>query len=39
MVDAAAHQQGTLPGHAWPAGISRMPYWLYRDSEILRAEQ
>jgi anthranilate 1,2-dioxygenase large subunit/terephthalate 1,2-dioxygenase oxygenase component alpha subunit len=23
----------------WPAGISRVPYWLYQDPEILRAEQ
>ncbi len=26
------------PGH-WPAGISRVPFWLYQDPDILRAEQ
>jgi phenylpropionate dioxygenase-like ring-hydroxylating dioxygenase large terminal subunit len=24
---------------AWPPGISRVPYWLYQDPDILRAEQ
>ena len=23
----------------WPAGISRVPFWLYQDPEILKAEQ
>jgi phenylpropionate dioxygenase-like ring-hydroxylating dioxygenase large terminal subunit len=25
--------------HVWPPGISRVPYWVYQDPEILRAEQ
>lgn len=27
------------PHAAWPPGISRVPYWLYQDPAILRAEQ
>ena len=25
--------------HSWPAGIDRVPFWLYQDPDILRAEQ
>lgn len=28
-----------IPSHHWPAGISRVPFWLYQDPDILRAEQ
>ena len=28
-----------LPTGAWPAGLTRVPYWVYRDPEVLRDEQ
>lgn len=27
------------PEHHWPAGLTRIPYWVYRDPEVARAEQ
>ena len=27
------------PARAWPSGISRIPFWLYQDPEVLRTEQ
>jgi anthranilate 1,2-dioxygenase large subunit/terephthalate 1,2-dioxygenase oxygenase component alpha subunit len=38
MASATVDQHA--PRHAaWPPGISRVPYWLYRDPAVLRAEQ
>ncbi len=28
-----------LPAGAWPAGLTRVPYWVYRDPEVARDEQ
>ncbi len=28
-----------LPTGAWPAGLTRVPYWVYRDPEVARDEQ
>ena len=28
-----------LPIGAWPAGLTRVPYWVYRDAEVARSEQ
>ena len=32
-----------IPNHAgsktWPPGITRVPFWLYQDADVLRAEQ
>ena len=28
-----------LPAGAWPAGLTRVPYWVYRDDAIARDEQ
>jgi phenylpropionate dioxygenase-like ring-hydroxylating dioxygenase large terminal subunit len=40
MADAAVHQESAPAAHtAWPAGISRVPYWLYQDPAVLRSEQ
>lgn len=39
MADAAVHQELAAVGPEWPPGISRVPYWLYQDPAILRAEQ
>jgi hypothetical protein len=25
-----------LPNGTWPAGLTRVPYWVYRDPEVLR---
>ncbi|HUN43078.1 MAG TPA: Rieske 2Fe-2S domain-containing protein [Acetobacteraceae bacterium] len=25
--------------HAWPAGLTRVPFWVYQDPEVLRQEQ
>jgi phenylpropionate dioxygenase-like ring-hydroxylating dioxygenase large terminal subunit len=35
-MDQFAHEP---PPGAWPAGLTRVPYWVYRDSEIARDEQ
>jgi anthranilate 1,2-dioxygenase large subunit/terephthalate 1,2-dioxygenase oxygenase component alpha subunit len=40
MASAAVdHQSDTAAHPAWAPGISRVPYWLYQDQAILRAEQ
>ena len=28
-----------LPTHTWPSGLTRIPYWVYRDPEVARQEQ
>jgi len=28
-----------LPTGTWPVGLTRVPYWVYRDPEVLRDEQ
>jgi len=28
-----------LPTAAWPAGLTRVPYWVYRDPDVAREEQ
>ena len=28
-----------LPTGAWPSGLTRIPYWIYRDAEVARDEQ
>jgi anthranilate 1,2-dioxygenase large subunit/terephthalate 1,2-dioxygenase oxygenase component alpha subunit len=38
----AAPPRGTAAAEesrSWPAGVTRVPYWLYQDPDILRAEQ
>jgi phenylpropionate dioxygenase-like ring-hydroxylating dioxygenase large terminal subunit len=35
-MDQSAH---ALPTGAWPAGLTRVPYWAYRDPEVARNEQ
>lgn len=29
----------TLPDRVWPGDLTRVPYWVYRDKDLLRAEQ
>jgi len=38
-MDDSAVIPNTPSTRSWPAGISRVPYWLYQDPEVLRAEQ
>ena len=30
---------GSQPTRHWPAGLTRVPYWLYQDDDVRRAEQ
>jgi anthranilate 1,2-dioxygenase large subunit/terephthalate 1,2-dioxygenase oxygenase component alpha subunit len=40
MPDTAVAPQGAAPAsHPWPAGVTRVPYWVFQDPDILRAEQ
>ena len=29
----------TALAHDWPPGLTRIPYWVYRDPEVARGEQ
>jgi phenylpropionate dioxygenase-like ring-hydroxylating dioxygenase large terminal subunit len=33
------HDESHDPGRAWEPGLTRVPYWLYRDEPLYRAEQ
>ncbi|MEA2792011.1 MAG: anthranilate 1,2-dioxygenase large subunit, partial [Acetobacteraceae bacterium] len=33
------HTVRDLPAGAWPPGLTRVPYWVYRDPEVARDEQ
>ena len=35
-MDQAVHG---LPAGTWPPGLTRVPYWVYRDPEVARNEQ
>ncbi len=40
MPDTAIAPPGTAPAsRPWPAGVTRVPYWVYQDPDILQAEQ
>ena len=39
MDDVAVHQPAETTGSAWAPGLTRVPYWVYQDQAILRAEQ
>jgi anthranilate 1,2-dioxygenase large subunit/terephthalate 1,2-dioxygenase oxygenase component alpha subunit len=40
MPDTVTAPQDTVPSaRHWPGGITRVPYWVYQDLDILRAEQ
>ncbi len=39
MPDTNVSPDTSAMPQSWPAGISRVPFWLYQDKEILRAEQ
>ena len=39
MASAAVDQHAETIGSGWAPGLTRVPYWLYQDPAILRAEQ
>ena len=39
MPDISVPADPVVTSRHWPAGISRVPFWLYQDADILRAEQ
>ena len=40
MPDSISPDSGApAPARAWPPGITRIPYWVYQDPALLRAEQ
>src|SRR5271167_4526879 len=39
MPDTVTAPHAIPVAHHWPPGLTRVPFWVYQDPEILRAEQ